>query len=74
MYLMAEKNLSTYSAWLSGVSDLTIRRLEEYYALFPDKVPDAICTNRENWQYLESPMKHEYHLEELETGSFLLVR
>jgi hypothetical protein len=37
LYLMAEKEFATYSAWFYGVDALT-----HYYVLFPDKMPDAV--------------------------------
>lgn len=37
LYLMAEREFATYSAWLYSVDTL-----DQYYAIFPEKKPDAI--------------------------------
>lgn len=42
-YLMDEKEMAAYSAWLSiSVSHSELDRLAEYYKLCPDKIPDCI--------------------------------
>ncbi len=43
-YYLATDNLKVgaYSAWLSGESDTTLERLEKYYSLNPDNIPDYI--------------------------------
>ena len=43
LYLLdGEKRMAAYSAWLSGVNESTLDRLDAYYALNPDKRPDAV--------------------------------
>ena len=43
-YYLATDDLKVgaYSAWLSGESDITLERLEKYYSLNPDNIPDYI--------------------------------
>ena len=38
----ADVGMATYSAWQSGVNQATLDRLEAYYALHPDKTPQAV--------------------------------
>ena len=40
LYLMAEREFATYSAWLYSVDTL-----DQYYTIFPEKRPDAIYIN-----------------------------
>ena len=48
LYLMAEKEFATYSAWLYDVD-----ALDAYYTLFPEKKPDAIYfTGMYNLQFV----------------------
>lgn len=42
LYLIEPKEMSAYSAWLSGVNNASIERLAVYYQLNPDKLPDCI--------------------------------
>ena len=47
-YLVGEYNMSTYSAWLSGVNEHSILRLKTYFELNPDKTPDAVYVDKDN--------------------------
>lgn len=51
LYLLEPKQIASYSAWLSGVSEASIERLALYYGLHPDKKPDCIFLpdDRENY-------------------------
>ena len=41
--LMGEDvGIAAYSGWLSGVTDTTLERLDAYFALHPEKVPQAV--------------------------------
>lgn len=42
MYLLDNKKSGSYSAWLSGVNASTADRLETYYQLNPEKLPDYV--------------------------------
>lgn len=57
LYLSMDAPLAQYSAWLSGVSDLTFSRLHKYYEINSNKVPNIIYIEA---QYIDE----EYHLEE----------
>ncbi len=52
LYLSAEKKNASYSAWLSGVNDHTMLRLEKYYQLFPEKTPDVVFFGRVYIKYI----------------------
>ena len=41
-YLMIDYRIGAYSGWLSGINASTIDRLEAYYSLNPDKIPDVV--------------------------------
>ena len=47
-YLAAETQLCTYSAWMSGVNEHSLDRLEEYYRISPEKLPDLVYADVAN--------------------------
>lgn len=47
-YLCLDAPLAQYSAWLSGVNDKTYERLQFYYEINPDKVPNKIFIEKES--------------------------
>ena len=47
-YLMDDSNMASYSAWLAGVSEHTISRLEAYYSLDMNKLPDLVYVDLEH--------------------------
>ena len=71
-YLFEEFDVCTYSAWLSGVNDHTLFRLQAYYTINPEKLPDAVLVEFENREYGEKFCEiMDYHMEE--TEGFLLL-
>ena len=52
LYLSAEKENASYSAWLSGVNDHTLYRLEQYYQMFPEKTPEIVFFDRDYVSYI----------------------
>lgn len=54
MYLLEPKQISAYSAWLSGVNDSTAERLNAYYRLNPEKLPDFVFVFQDNLAYAEA--------------------
>ena len=73
---MEEYRSATFSAWLSGITDITVERLDEYYSVCPDKLPDIIFTPPENDSYAQkiAELTGEYNKETLNTGDFIYVR
>jgi hypothetical protein len=47
-YLTGQYENASYSAWLSGINEHTLKRLEAYYQLNPDKLPDIVYSEIEN--------------------------
>ena len=74
LYLSAEKDMSTFSAWLSGVNEVSLERLETYFDLVPEKVPDGIYLEPEYAQYAEPFLSRGYRKEVLESGAYLLTK
>lgn len=71
-YLFDDFEMCTYSTWLSGVSDHTLLRLQAYYTINPEKLPDAVLVEPENREYGEKFCdRMNYHMEE--TEDFLLL-
>ena len=71
-YLFDNFEICTYSTWLSGVNDHTLLRLQAYYTINPEKLPDAVLVEFENREYGEKFCEiMDYHMEE--TEGFLLL-
>ena len=69
---MGDYRSGAYSAWLSGVTDTTLDRLEAYYALNPEKLPAAAWTASENAAYAgQFCARFGYTAEETPDGIFL---
>ncbi|MBR4473369.1 MAG: hypothetical protein IKS55_06985 [Oscillospiraceae bacterium] len=47
LYLVAQKEYSTFSAWEEPVNIHTVERLRQYYSLYPEKIPDAVFFDRD---------------------------
>lgn len=74
LYLMAQKEYATYSAWLSGVNACTMERLDRYYELFPVKIPDGIYIEEKYSEYAEHFLDKGYVADEMPSGALWLHR
>ena len=74
LYLSAQKDMSTYSAWLSSMSDASLSRLDAYFSLFPEKAPDAIYIEAPFVRYAEHYTSQGYRCEQLDSGGCLLKK
>lgn len=74
LYLMAEKDFSTYSAWLGRGSRHSIDRLDTYFSLFPDKLPDGIYLDASFSKYLDRFLWQGYRTERLPSGAFFITK
>lgn len=72
LYMSADKEFATYSAWLSGVNDYTMQRLGDFYDIRPDKIPDTIYIEKDFSQYNEILTEKGYSSEQMDSGAFLL--
>lgn len=79
-YLYTGARLGTFSAWGGDNRTLTSQKLEEYYALHPDKIPERIYVDAlvaakstsDVWQgYAQT---HGYTLEPLPSGALLYTK
>ena len=50
-YLYAEKPFATFSAWLSGVNGHSLEKLDAYYTINPDKIPDIVYLESSNEEF-----------------------
>ena len=73
LYLSAEKMNASYSAWLSGVNDHTMLRLEEYYQLFPEKIPDVVFFDRDYIKYVPAFEAQGYLLSDEKTSDYAYI-
>lgn len=46
-YLVGDYDMSTYSAWLSGVNEHSVKRLKTYFEINPDKKPDVVYAEKD---------------------------
>ncbi len=73
LYLNVEKGNASYSAWLSGVNDLTFFKLEQYYSMFPEKRPDTIVVDRDYREYVPMLEKKGYCLSDVKTSEYHII-
>lgn len=74
LYLSAEKDMATFSAWLSDVNEISIHRLDLYFSLLPEKLPDGIYIEPAYRQYAEHYTAQGYCAEEWESGALWLTK
>lgn len=74
LYLCTEKGIGSFSAWLPGINDHTVKRLDRYYELNPQKIPDAIYIPQGYSSYLEHFQMKGYEPSLTEQGDYLLLR
>ena len=74
LYLISEKGIASYSPWLPVSSD-TIHKNDEYFHLYPDKIPDAVYIPRENEIYLSHFTDMGFSsIDVTDEGNFILLR
>ena len=74
MYLNAEKEIAAFSAWLSGINEYTMQRLERYYQQNPKKIPDGVYLAEGLEEYGEPFLAVGYQRKELPSGALLLQK
>ena len=74
LFLSAGKDIAAYSAWLAGVNDYTMERLDRYFDLRPGKVPDTVYVEEEYSEYIPRFLENGFSSEQLESGAFLLKK
>lgn len=74
LYLIAQKEFATYSAWLSGINAHSIKRLDRYYELFPKKIPDGIYIEPQFSEFAGHFLANGYIADELPSGALWLTR
>ena len=73
LYLSAEKENASYSAWLSGVNDHTLYRLEQYYQMFPEKTPEIVFFDRDYVSYIPRFEALGYQKSNEETSEYAYI-
>ena len=74
LYLNAEKENSSFSAWLSGINARCLSRLDQYYAVFPEKLPDAIYVDVLYWELVPHFEAMGYQAQTTPAGACILTR
>ena len=74
LYLSTEKGIGAFSSWLPGINDHSVSRLDLYYELNPEKIPDAIYIPRENISYLSHFEEMGYQTTETSDENCILRR
>ena len=74
LYLSTQREIAAFSAWLSKVNETSLERLERYYALCPEKLPDAIYIEPEFASYTARVEAWGYCAETLDSGAYLLTK
>ncbi len=73
LYLNTEKENASYSAWLSGVNDHTLYRLEQYYQMFPEKTPEIVFFDRDYVSYIPHFEALGYQKSNRETSEYAYI-
>ena len=73
LYLSAEKDNASYSAWLSGVNDHTMYRLKQYYQMFPEKIPEVVFFDRDYANFIPLFETLGYHRSEEPTSKYAFI-
>lgn len=73
-YLVDDYNMSTYSAWLSGVNEHSIMRLKTYFEFNPDKLPDVVYVDIENEEFAKLFCEECGYKIDSDDGAFILVK
>ena len=71
LYLYAEKAFATFSAWLSGVGEHSLKRLDAYYSINPDKLPDCVYFEIPNEAFYNYFLNRGYTPEPHESYCFM---
>lgn len=75
LYLCGNWNNASYSAWLSGVNDLSVKKLHDYYRINPNKLPDQIFVDNSYSQYVKSFSDIADYSERItDNGNYILAR
>lgn len=72
-YLQNENRSAAYSAWLSGVNDATMDRLEIYYEINPHKLPEAVFADQAYEEYAVMFCERFSYVLQAIDGGFLLL-
>lgn len=73
LYLFAEKECASCSAWLSGSGELMITKLDAYYRAFPEKLPDLVFVSPDLPEAIPYFESMDYQTSTLETPAFAAV-
>ena len=74
LYLYTEKGVGSFSTWLPGIDQHSLDRLDLYYQLNPEKIPDAIYIPATNDVYLSHFEDMGYRTSRTSAGNLLLTR
>lgn len=72
--LEVKGSIAQYSCWLSGVNENTFKRLETYYTMIPEKIPNKVYIGKEyvdKQTIIEWAEQNGFHIEESEISYFL---
>ncbi len=72
LYLDTDKEYGTYSSWMGWISEWTIDRLDRFYELNPDKVPDAVYIPVKNERFIPHFEAMGFSAGRTEKGNFIL--
>ncbi len=74
LYLCVEKSIGAFSSWLSAVDDHTVEKLDIYYEMNPEKIPDAIYIPANFEKYISHFEQMGYQTSRTRKGNFILMR
>lgn len=73
-YLATDYEFCTYSAWIAGVTEHSVNRLEAYYRLNPQKIPDVVFADSKYKEIAEIFCQRlNYHMQPV-SGGYILIK
>ena len=72
MQLISDNEFSSYSPWPSGISETTLRRLNAYYDMCPNKKPEIIFLDREFEELLVYFPPEQFQIDKSSSGNYFI--
>lgn len=73
-YLATDYEFCTYSAWIAGVTEHSVNRLEAYYRLNPQKIPDVVFADSKYKEIAEIFCQRLNYQMQPVSGGYILVK
>ena len=73
LYLCSSNRSASYSAWLSGVRENSVKRLKRYYKINKSKAPDIIFVESQYGEYVSYFTSDDSCVTRTENGNYIIA-